>query len=86
MSERQWAYLGWLVRNTCLGRTEKDVAAYLLNQKIQEMRLAKYSEPCPEDINDAAKETPRLRSRALVAEVDEALEDDASEKIGDRRT
>jgi hypothetical protein len=26
LSERQWAYLGWLVKNTALGRTEKDVA------------------------------------------------------------
>jgi hypothetical protein len=49
LSERQWAYLGWLVRNTGLGRTEKDVAQYLLNQKIQEMRLAYYAEPRPED-------------------------------------
>ena len=38
MSERQWAYLQWLVKNTSLGRTEKDVAQYLLTQKIQEMR------------------------------------------------
>jgi hypothetical protein len=49
LSERQWAYLGWLVKNTGLGRTEKDVAQYLLNQKIQEMRLAFYAEPNPED-------------------------------------
>jgi hypothetical protein len=48
MSERQWAYLGWLVKNTGLGRTEKDVAQYLINQKIQEMRLSYYAEPQPE--------------------------------------
>jgi hypothetical protein len=48
LSERQWAYLGWLVRNTALGRTEKDVAQYLLNQRLQEMRLAYYAEPMPE--------------------------------------
>lgn len=48
LSERQWAYLQWLVKNTALGRTEKDVAQYLLNQKIQEMRLANYTEPKPE--------------------------------------
>jgi hypothetical protein len=48
MSERQWAYLQWLVKNTSLGRTEKDVAQYLLTQKIQEMRLAQYAEPQPE--------------------------------------
>jgi hypothetical protein len=52
MSERQWAYLGWLVRNTALGRTEKDVAQYLLNQKIQEMRMSNYSERRPEDLSD----------------------------------
>jgi hypothetical protein len=49
MSERQWAYLGWLVRNTGLGRTEKDVAQYLLTQKIQEMRRLDYRETHPED-------------------------------------
>jgi len=48
MSTRQWAYLGWLKRNTGLGRTEKDIALYLLTQKIQEMRLAHYAEPQPE--------------------------------------
>jgi hypothetical protein len=65
MSERQWAYLGWLVKNTGLGRTEKDVAQYLINQKIQEMRLAFYSEPQPEGAEiqptadgDDATETP----------------------------
>jgi hypothetical protein len=54
MSERQWAYLGWLVRNTSLGRTEKDVAQFLLTQKLQDMRLANYSEPRPEDQKDPA--------------------------------
>ncbi|MGA3309261.1 MAG: hypothetical protein ABSD08_11675 [Xanthobacteraceae bacterium] len=55
LSERQWAYLGWLVRNTGLGRIEKDVAQYLLNQKIQEMRLTNYKEPQPEgDMPSAA--------------------------------
>jgi hypothetical protein len=48
LSVRQWAYLTWLTKNTGLGRTEKDVAQYLLNQKIQEMRLAYYAEPQPE--------------------------------------
>jgi hypothetical protein len=62
LSKRQWAYLGWLVKNTSLGRTEKDVAQYLLNQKIQEMRLAYYAEPQPEGTevdtsDDAAAET-----------------------------
>jgi hypothetical protein len=50
LSERQWKYLGWLTRNTALGRTEKDVAQFLLTQKIQEMRLSNYAEPKPEDI------------------------------------
>lgn len=54
ISERQWAYLGWLVRNTTLGRTEKDVAQYLLMQKIQEMRLSYYAEPQPESLQDEA--------------------------------
>ena len=64
LSERQWAYLGWLVKHTGLGRTEKDVAQYLLNQKIQEMRLAHYAEPQPEGAeiqpigDDDATETP----------------------------
>jgi len=49
LSERQWAYLGWLTRHTTLGRTEKDVAQYLLTEKIKEMRLAYYVEPKPED-------------------------------------
>jgi hypothetical protein len=54
LSERQWAYLGWLARNTSLGRTEKDVAQFLLTQKIQEMRLTNYVEPGPE--NDGNKD------------------------------
>lgn len=37
-------YLGWLSRNTLLGKADTDVASYLLTQKLQEMRLAKYSE------------------------------------------
>jgi hypothetical protein len=50
MSESQWAYLGWLAKNTTLGRTEKDVAQYLLTQKLQEMRLAHYAEPLLGDL------------------------------------
>ncbi len=48
-SPRQYAYLGWLVRETGLGRSENEVAKYLLTQKIQEMRLSNYQEPQPED-------------------------------------
>jgi len=54
MSETQWAYLSWLARNTGLGRTEKDVAQYLLTQKIQEMRLANYREVGPESPSNKA--------------------------------
>ncbi len=48
LSRRQWAYLGWLVNNTGMGRTRKDVAQFLLTQKIQEMRLGGYTEQQPE--------------------------------------
>jgi len=48
LSKRQWAYLEWLVNNTGMGRTRKDVAQFLLTQKIQEMRLKPYTEPQPE--------------------------------------
>lgn len=48
LSKRQWAYLTWLTQNTGLGRTEKDVAQYLLTQKLQELRLSHYAEPSPE--------------------------------------
>jgi hypothetical protein len=37
-------YLGWLSRNTLLGKGDTDVASYLLTQKLQEMRLKKYQE------------------------------------------
>jgi hypothetical protein len=33
-----FAYLGWLVRNTVLGRTENDVARQILTQRLSEMR------------------------------------------------
>ena len=34
--------LGWLKRNTMLGASENDVAAYLLTQKLEAMRQSKY--------------------------------------------
>jgi len=37
-------YLGWLSRNTLLGKADTDVASYLLTQKLQEMRRGKYKE------------------------------------------
>lgn len=40
-------YLGWLSRNTLLGKADTDVASYLLTQKLQEMRLSKYQEETP---------------------------------------
>jgi hypothetical protein len=48
LSRRQWAYLGWLVNNTGMGRTRKDVAQFLLADTIRKMRLDNYSEPQPE--------------------------------------
>jgi hypothetical protein len=51
LSKRQWAYLEWLVNNTGMGRTRKDVAQFLLTQKIQEMRLGFYAEPQPEGVD-----------------------------------
>ena len=65
LSKRQWAYLEWLVNNTGMGRTRKDVAQFLLTQKIQEMRLKPYAEPQPEgaelpltDDEDDATDSP----------------------------
>lgn len=48
LSRRQWAYLEWLVNNTGMGRTRKDVAQFLLTDTIRKMRLNGYSEPQPE--------------------------------------
>jgi hypothetical protein len=41
-SPNQWAYLGWLVRNTLLGKTENEVAKQLLTTKLAEMRQEDY--------------------------------------------
>ncbi len=38
VSRPLFAYLGWLVRNTVLGRTENDVARQILTQRLSEMR------------------------------------------------
>jgi len=51
LSKRQWAYLEWLVNNTGIGRTRKDVAQFLLTQKIQEMRNSFYVEPQAEGVD-----------------------------------
>jgi hypothetical protein len=37
-----WAYLGWLSRNTVLGKTESDVARQLLIQMLAQMRQEEY--------------------------------------------
>ncbi len=37
-------YLGWLTRNTLLGKSENDVATYLLTQRLEQMRQGNYHE------------------------------------------
>jgi hypothetical protein len=37
-----WRYLGWLSRNTLLGKTEQEVAKQLLTNKLAEMRQEDY--------------------------------------------
>ena len=37
-----WKYLGWLSRNTLLGRTENDVARQVLTDRLAEMRQEDY--------------------------------------------
>ena len=37
-------HLKWLSRNTMLGNTDKDVARYLLTQRLEDMRQADYRE------------------------------------------
>lgn len=37
-----WKYLGWLARNTVLGRSENEVAKQLLTDKLAEMRQEDY--------------------------------------------
>lgn len=37
-----WKYLGWLSRNTVLGKTENDVARQVLTDKLAEMRQEDY--------------------------------------------
>lgn len=40
-----WKYLGWLSRNTLLGKTEQKVAEQLLIAKLTKMRRKKYRDP-----------------------------------------
>jgi hypothetical protein len=44
-SPELWKYLGWLARNTVLGRTENDVAKQVLAAKLSEMRKEDYKDP-----------------------------------------
>lgn len=37
-----WKYLGWLVRNTVLGKTENEVAKQVLTDRLAEMRQEDY--------------------------------------------
>lgn len=41
-SLQMWKYLGWLSRNTVLGRTENDVARQILATQLAAMRQENY--------------------------------------------
>lgn len=41
-SPQFWKYLGWLARNTVLGKNENEVARQLLTDKLAEMRHEDY--------------------------------------------
>lgn len=42
VSAEQHTYLGWLSKNTVLGRTENEVAKHILTQRLTEMRQESY--------------------------------------------
>lgn len=44
VSRRLYEYLGWLQRNTLLGRTENDVARRVLGRRLEDMRQSNYHE------------------------------------------
>jgi hypothetical protein len=44
-SPQLWRYLGWLARNTVLGRNEHEVARQVLTTKLTEMRRDEYHDP-----------------------------------------
>jgi hypothetical protein len=50
-------YLGWLSRNTLLGKADTDVASYLLTQTLQGMRRDGYTEETPPEKNTAKSES-----------------------------
>jgi hypothetical protein len=39
-----WKYLGWLARNTVLGRDENEVARQVLTDRLSDMRREDYSD------------------------------------------
>ncbi len=51
VSARLRAYLGYLSRHTILGKSDTDVARYLLTQRLEEMMRTRYheTEVPPED-------------------------------------
>ena len=44
ISAEQWAYLGWLRRNTVLGRNETEVARQILTARLSEMRQENFQD------------------------------------------
>ncbi len=40
-----WKYLGWLARNTVLGKNEHEVAKQLLVERLAELRQEDYRDP-----------------------------------------
>lgn len=44
VSPQQWAYLGWLSRNTVLGPNEQAVARHVLTQRLSEMRGERFED------------------------------------------
>jgi hypothetical protein len=42
VSANLWKYLGFLVRNTVLGRNENEVARQILTERLAEMRQEDY--------------------------------------------
>jgi hypothetical protein len=40
-----WKYLGWLARNTVLGKNEHEVAKQLLIERLTQMRQEDYRDP-----------------------------------------
>ena len=47
VSQNLYDYLGWLSKNTLLGRDEKEVARHVLTIALTKMKLDGYREPPP---------------------------------------